>query len=167
MKRDLVAFALCVSVCSPAIAQQRDAAWARSKLAQADSTYTSAVEKALALLDSAIQRKDLLTPEELAVAYQRRSLWLGAMAPRNASPASQPQQSAQVRIGSATAGAFIYVDDALLGPLATVRYWSVPAGRPFRLSIRSVNCKTPWDTVMTLAAGSTTTIGRRHPRDCT
>jgi serine/threonine protein kinase len=77
------------------------------------------------------------------------------------------QQFGEVRLGSPTPEAFLYLNDRMVGPLSTAIYHKVPAGEPIKLTIKSVKCTTPWDTTITLAPNAKETIGRRLPSGCT
>ena len=86
-----------------------------------------------------------------------------------AAPASAPvasSQPAQVRLGSPTPEAFLYVNDRVVGPISTAQYWNIPGGENVKLAIRSAKCSTPWDTTVNVAAGTQLTIGRRLAREC-
>jgi len=85
-------------------------------------------------------------------------------APAPAAPvAGQP---AQVRLGSPTPDAFLYVNDKVIGTISTAQYWNIPGGEAVKLTIKSVKCTTPWDTTVTVASGTQLTIGRRLASGC-
>jgi hypothetical protein len=72
----------------------------------------------------------------------------------------------QVRLGSPSPEAFLYVNDKVVGSISSITYWTVPGGENAKLSIRSVRCATPWDTTVNVASGTQSTIGRRSAGDC-
>ena len=87
-------------------------------------------------------------------------------APAPAAPAAAAQQPAQVRLGSPTPEAFLYVNDKIVGPISTAQYWNIPGGENVKLSVKSVKCTTPWDSVVNVAPGTQLTIGRRFAGGC-
>jgi hypothetical protein len=87
-------------------------------------------------------------------------------APAPAAPAAAAQQPAQVRLGSPTPEAFLYVNDKIVGPISTAQYWNIPGGENVKLSIKSAKCTTPWDSVVNVAPGTQLTIGRRFAGGC-
>jgi hypothetical protein len=91
----------------------------------------------------------------------------GAGSTTESQPVSAPTTGfGQLRLGSPTANAFIYVDDRLVGPIAVIQYVKIPAGVPVRVSIRSTNCKGSWDTTFVVPPGTTTAVGRRGVPGC-
>jgi hypothetical protein len=93
----------------------------------------------------------------------------GSPAAAAAAPLAAPvtaSQPAQVRLGSNTPEAFLYINDKIVGPISTAQYWNVPSGENVKLSIRSAKCATPWDTTMNVASGTQLTIGRRFAGGC-
>jgi hypothetical protein len=90
----------------------------------------------------------------------------GATAPAPAAPAAAPQQPAQVRLGSPTPEAFLYVNDKIVGPISTVQYWNIPGGENVKLSIKSAKCTAPWDSTVNVAPGTQQPIGRRLAGGC-
>ena len=89
-----------------------------------------------------------------------------APAPAPTAPAAAAQQPAQVRLGSPTPEAFLYVNDKIVGPISTAQYWNIPGGENVKLSVKSVKCTAPWDSVVNVAAGTQQTIGRRFAGGC-
>jgi hypothetical protein len=88
-----------------------------------------------------------------------------AAAPPPVAPAASTQP-AQVRLGSPTPEAFLYVNDRVVEAISTARYWNIPGGENVRLSIKSARCATPWDTTVNVASGTQLTIGRRLAGGC-
>jgi hypothetical protein len=72
----------------------------------------------------------------------------------------------QVRLGTASPEAFLYVNDKIVGPISSLNYWNVPGGEPVKLTIKSTRCMTNWDTTLTVASGTQSTIGRRSAGGC-
>ena len=87
------------------------------------------------------------------------------VAPAPAAPVAATQP-AQVRLGSPTPEAFLYVNDKIVGPISTATYWNIPGGEPVKLTIKSTRCATPWDSVVNVAPGTQSTIGRRLAGGC-
>jgi serine/threonine protein kinase len=81
-------------------------------------------------------------------------------------PAPVVPQTGQVRLGTNTPEAFLYINEKVVGSISTATLWTVPAGEPVRISIKSVKCTTPWDTTLTIAPNEQKTIGRRFPSGC-
>jgi serine/threonine-protein kinase len=81
-------------------------------------------------------------------------------APTPAAPEAMPTGS--VKIGSPTAGAFLYINGQIEASISSVRTVTVPAGS-VRLSIRAPNCE-PWDSIVTVPAGASVTVGRRFAK---
>jgi hypothetical protein len=73
---------------------------------------------------------------------------------------------AQVRLGSPTPEAFLYVNDKVVQQISTAQYWTIPGGENVKLTIKSVKCTIPWDTTVNVPAGSQVTIGRRLAKEC-
>jgi hypothetical protein len=73
---------------------------------------------------------------------------------------------AEVRIGSAMAGVDLYINDTRVGTISAAVFWKVPGNEPFRMSMRSAKCLTPWDTTMMAATNTRETVGRRSPTRC-
>ena len=68
-----------------------------------------------------------------------------------------------VKIGSPTAGAYVYINGTIdPTPLTSVRTIPAPAGS-VRVSIKAEKCE-PWDSIVTVPAGATVTIGRRFAK---
>jgi hypothetical protein len=86
-------------------------------------------------------------------------------APAPSAPAT-PSQPAQVRLGSNTPEAFLYINDKIEGAISTAQYWNIPGGVNVKLSIKSVKCSAPWDTTVNVASGTQLTIGRRFAGGC-
>jgi len=80
-------------------------------------------------------------------------------------PAAPPAQ-AEVRLGTSTVEAFLYVNDRIVGPIAGAQFWKIPGGENVKLSIKSAKCATPWDSTVNVAPGTPVTIGRRFPGGC-
>ncbi len=72
----------------------------------------------------------------------------------------------QVRLGSPSPEAFLYVNDKVVAPISSITYWNVPGGEPVKLTIKSARCMSNWDTTVTVASGSQSTIGRRTAGGC-
>jgi hypothetical protein len=89
-----------------------------------------------------------------------------ATAPSSVESAMQTAGKAEIRIGAPSPNSFFYLDDRLVGPISALRSWTVPAGRPVTISIRSANCSTPWDSTVIVPPGGQLTIGRRSARGC-
>jgi serine/threonine protein kinase len=86
-----------------------------------------------------------------------------AAAPVQQAPAPVPVEViGRVRIGSRTAGAALYINNKLEGPLSSPRFVTITAGVPVRLSVKADGCATPFDTLVTLAANEDRTIGYRN-----
>lgn len=84
-------------------------------------------------------------------------------------PAPVPVAAAgpgQVRLGSPSPEAFLYVNDKIVGPISSLNYWNVPGGEPVKLTIKSTRCMQNWDTTLTVAPGTQSTIGRRSAGGC-
>jgi hypothetical protein len=88
-----------------------------------------------------------------------------AAAPAPAAPVAS-SQPAQVRLGSPTPEAFLYVNGKVAGPISTAQYWNIPGGEAVKLTIKSTKCSTPWDTTVNVAPGTQLTIGRRFASGC-
>lgn len=80
--------------------------------------------------------------------------------PPAAAPA--PIQPAEIKIGSRSPGAFLYINGNLDGTLTSPRIVKIPAGTMVRLQVRSENCSTPYDTTVMLGSGESKTIGYRN-----
>lgn len=86
-----------------------------------------------------------------------------AAAPVQQAPAPTPVEVVgRVRIGSRTAGAALYINNKLEGPLSTPRFVTITAGVPVRVSVKADGCAAPFDTLVTLAANEDRTIGYRN-----
>ena len=89
--------------------------------------------------------------------------------PAQAAPPQQaPEPVAQfgdVRLGTTTPDAFLYVNEQIRGPISSVAVHKVPAGR-VRLQIKSAKCATPFDTTIDVPANTVVTVGRRFPGGC-
>jgi serine/threonine protein kinase len=86
-----------------------------------------------------------------------------AAAPVQQAPAPAPVEViGRVRIGSRTAGAALYINNKLEGPLSTPRFVTIPAGVPVRVAVKADGCAAPFDTLVTLAANEDRTIGYRN-----
>lgn len=86
-------------------------------------------------------------------------------APAPVAPSAPPQQ-AEIRLGSPSPEAFLYINDKVVGPISTAQWWKIPGGENVKLSVRSVKCATPWDSTVNVAPGSQLTIGRRFAGGC-
>jgi serine/threonine protein kinase len=81
-------------------------------------------------------------------------------------PVVAAPQFGEVRLGSPTQEAFLYVNDRNVGSISSLAWWKIPAGEVVKLSIRSPKCTTNWDTTYTVAANAQATIGRRSAAGC-
>lgn len=86
-------------------------------------------------------------------------------APASVAPAAPPQQ-AEIRLGSPSPEAFLYINDKVVGPVSGAQWWKIPGGENVKLSIKSAKCATPWDSTVNVAPGSQHTIGRRFAGGC-
>jgi serine/threonine protein kinase len=141
----------------------------------ADS-IAAAVEARLLQRQREQQRQDSIRAARLA-AQQAKAAKAAAAETKTApattanAPAAQPQQAAPapvveitgtVRIGSRTAGAALYINNKLEGPLSSPRIVTLPAGVPVRVAVKADGCAAPFDTLVTLAANENRTIGYRN-----
>lgn len=90
----------------------------------------------------------------------------GAAAPAPVAAPPAPAQAAEIRLGSPTPEAFLYVNGKIVGPITTAQWWKIPGGENVKLEIKSAKCGAPWDTTVNVASGAQVTIGRRLPRGC-
>jgi hypothetical protein len=104
---------------------------------------------------------------ELSPFYMARQRWLREMGRDSARVMMQALQLAELRLGTPVPDVVFYVDGLSLGPITSMQFWYVPAGRPTALSLRSPKCTTPWDTVVNLPVGQQVTVGRRITSGCT
>jgi len=82
-------------------------------------------------------------------------------APEVVQPAATPMGA--VKIGSPTAGAYVYINGTIdPTPLTSVRTIPAPAGS-VHVTIKAEKCE-PWDSIVTVPAGATVTIGRRFAK---
>ncbi len=163
------------------------AALAAAAQRRADSLVIATTER-LAREKDSVRRADSLRGARLAAQNAARAAanTKAKSAPTNTQvatrpqePVQQPQQAApppvaapvvqqfgQVRLGSPTPEAFLYVNDRVVGPISSLAFHKIPAGEPVKLSIKSVKCTTPWDTTVTLVPDEQKTIGRRQATGC-
>ena len=91
-----------------------------------------------------------------------------APAQQQAAPVEPPAPAAipmgTVRLGSTTPGAVLYVNGAVEGALSSLRVVSVPAGS-VRLTIRAPGCE-PWDSIVTVSAGTSISWQGRRMAKC-
>jgi len=168
---------------------QDSAAKAAVEQTRQDSILNAAADRALAKKDS-IRRADSLRSARLAAANATKVPKKAAVAASNARPSATvsapapalvqqaaPRQEApppapvvpqigEVRLGSPSPEAFLYVNERVVGPISTAVYWKIPAGESVKLTIKSAKCATPWDTTVNIANGAQQTIGRRSPGGC-
>ncbi|HJQ19990.1 MAG TPA: serine/threonine-protein kinase [Gemmatimonadaceae bacterium] len=164
----------------PSVAESAAARAQADSIAQADSVR-KALEKHIAdsigavaaatakkrekhIADSirlAEQKAAKSAPAKKETAAVQSAVQAAAPAPVVQAPAEP--QTATIRIGSPTPGAGLYVDDHMDALISAVRVVTVPAGKPVKLEIRADGCQA-WDTTVTLAPGSTNTIGRRFAK---
>lgn len=106
--------------------------------------------------------------DSLFVWVQRASTGTVAQgaAPAPVAAPTAPPQSAEVRLGSPTPEAFLYVNGKIVGPITTAQWWKIPGGENVKLEIKSAKCGAPWDSTVNVAPGAQVTIGRRLPRGC-
>ena len=76
-------------------------------------------------------------------------------------------QFGEIRLGSGTPEAAFYINGSIQGFITAVKHWKIPADEPVKLTIKAEKCTMAWDTTVTVAAGSQTTIGRRFANGCT
>jgi serine/threonine protein kinase len=81
-------------------------------------------------------------------------------------PVAAAPQFGEVRLGSPTPEAFLYVNDRNVGSISSLAFWKIPAGEVVKLSIRSPKCTANWDTTYTVAPNAQATIGRRSASGC-
>jgi serine/threonine protein kinase len=169
------------------VANDSAALAAKAEQARQDSIANVIAAKAQAKQDS-IRRTDSIRNARAAAANAAKvanNTKAKAPPPQNtarqneATPVQQPVQQpvtapvvaapqfGDVRLGSPTPEAFLYINGKVVSGISSAQMWKIPAGEPVKLEIKSVKCTTPWDTTITVAANTQTTIGRRFPAGCT
>jgi serine/threonine protein kinase len=86
--------------------------------------------------------------------------------PATPEPAAPPpvQQTVQIRIGSRTPGASLYINGAPEAALSSPRIVTIPANVPVRIEVRAA-CGAPFDTTVNIAPqADPKTIGYRGPK---
>jgi serine/threonine protein kinase len=160
------------------------AALAAAEKARQDSVELAAAQRIAAKTDS-IRKADSVRSAKAAAANLAKANTTKAKAPvvntKAAEPAAAPVQQApvavapppvvvpqftEVKLGSPTPEAFLYINNSIVGPISTVSLVKIPAGQDVKLSIRSAKCTTPWDTTVNISPNIQHTIGRRSASGC-
>jgi serine/threonine protein kinase len=105
-------------------------------------------------------------PKPTAVAERSREQEQKAAAPapvvqEPAAPAAPA--TTQIRIGSRTPGATLYINGVVDNLLSSPRFVTIPAGVPVKIEVRAA-CGAPFDTTITVPAGPAVTIGYRNAK---
>ena len=156
------------------------------RVALAEQRSQDSIRSARAARDAAAKATPAKSPPTKVAANTETKTAQGTKAAATepvAAPARQVQQEAapppptpvvpaapqfgEVRLGSTTPEAALYINGSIQGFITTPKYWKIPANEAVRLEIKSAKCTKPWDTTVTIAAGSQTTIGRRFADGCT
>jgi len=155
------------------------AALAAAAQARQDSIIKDVAEKRLAQQES--QRKaDSISRARIAAANAAKAPKSTKTAPPPVSkPAETPVQQpvvqapkpaeptfGEVRLGTPAPEAFLYLNGRMVGSISAAVYQKIPAGEPVKIEIKSAKCTATWDTTITIAANSQSTIGRRLTTGC-
>ena len=135
---------------------------------RADSIRSAARLAANAAKAANTKTKSAPPPTTQVATRQPEATPVQAPAVQQAAPpaAAVVPQTAQVRLGTTSPEAFVYINDKVVGPISAAALWTVPAGEPVRITIKSAKCATPWDTTITVAPNVQQTIGRRFAGGC-